>query len=67
MWLLHPGMMMRAQALLQTQSCAIGRGDPQALEPKPCRCGTHMRILAAVRRAARHTNSAATEATEVSR
>jgi aerobic-type carbon monoxide dehydrogenase small subunit (CoxS/CutS family) len=46
-----PGMMMRAQALLQRNP---GAGDEEiraALEPNLCRCGTHMRILRAVRRA----------------
>lgn len=53
-----PGMMMRAQALLQKNP---GAGDAEirsALEPNLCRCGTHMRILRAVRRAARMLQSA---------
>jgi len=47
-----PGMMMRAQALLQ------GGGSPTSAEIRThmatnlCRCGTHMRILKAVDRAA---------------
>jgi nicotinate dehydrogenase subunit A len=48
-----PGMMMRAQALLEANP---GAGDAEirkALEPNLCRCGTHMRILRAVGRAAR--------------
>jgi nicotinate dehydrogenase subunit A len=46
-----PGMMMRAQALLQKNPAAGDAEIRQALEPNLCRCGTHMRILAAVRRA----------------
>ena len=46
------GMMMRAQALLQRNPKPTD-GDIRAeLEPHLCRCGTHMRILRAVRRAA---------------
>jgi nicotinate dehydrogenase subunit A len=48
-----PGMMMRAQALLQKNPNASDAGIRAALEPNLCRCGTHMRILRAVRRAAR--------------
>lgn len=47
-----PGMMMRAQALLQKNSGASDAEIRAALEPNLCRCGTHMRILRAVRRAA---------------
>jgi aerobic-type carbon monoxide dehydrogenase small subunit (CoxS/CutS family) len=46
-----PGMMMRAQALLQKNPAASDAEIRTALEPNLCRCGTHMRILAAVRRA----------------
>ena len=46
------GMIMRAQALLEHNPGASD-GDIKAwLEPNLCRCGTHMRILKAVRRAA---------------
>jgi nicotinate dehydrogenase subunit A len=46
------GMIMRAQALLERNPSASD-GDIRAwLEPNLCRCGTHMRILKAVRRAA---------------
>jgi nicotinate dehydrogenase subunit A len=48
-----PGMMMRAQALLQKNANASDAEIRAALEPNLCRCGTHMRILRAVRRAAR--------------
>ena len=48
-----PGMMMRAQALLQSTPNASEEEIRRALEPNLCRCGTHMRILRAVGRAAR--------------
>jgi nicotinate dehydrogenase subunit A len=47
-----PGMMMRAQALLQRNPRASDAEIRAQLEPNLCRCGTHMRILRAVRRAA---------------
>jgi nicotinate dehydrogenase subunit A len=47
------GMMMRAQALLQKNSKPSDAEIRAWLEPNLCRCGTHMRILRAVRRAAR--------------
>jgi len=47
------GMMMRAQALLQKHPQASDADIRAWLEPNLCRCGTHMRILRAVRRAAR--------------
>src|SRR5258705_11784533 len=47
-----PGMMMRAQALLQRNPHASDAEIRAHLEPNLCRCGTHMRILRAVRRAA---------------
>jgi nicotinate dehydrogenase subunit A len=47
-----PGMMMRTQALLE-QHRLPDEGTIRAfLQPNLCRCGTHMRILRAVRRAA---------------
>jgi nicotinate dehydrogenase subunit A len=46
-----PGMMMRAQALLQENPQADDRDIRQALEFNLCRCGTHMRILRAIHRA----------------
>ena len=46
------GMMMRAQALLQSNPIPADGEIRAALEPHLCRCGTHMRILRAVRRAA---------------
>lgn len=47
-----PGMMMRAQALLQRNPRATDTEIREFLEPNLCRCGTHMRILRAVKRAA---------------
>ncbi|MDQ6618583.1 MAG: (2Fe-2S)-binding protein [Pseudomonadota bacterium] len=48
-----PGMMMRAQALLERKPTATRREIREHLSPNLCRCGTHMRILRAVERAAR--------------
>ena len=47
------GMMMRAQALLQKNPNPSEAQVRQQLEPHLCRCGTHMRVLRAVQRAAR--------------
>jgi nicotinate dehydrogenase subunit A len=47
-----PGMMMRAQALLQSKPTATDAEIRVALQPNLCRCGTYWRILRAVRRAA---------------
>jgi nicotinate dehydrogenase subunit A len=44
-----PGMMMRAQALLQKKPQASEAEIRAWLEPNLCRCGTHMRILRAIR------------------
>jgi len=46
-----PGMVMRAQALLTRTPNPPEPEIREALNPNLCRCGTHMRILAAVRRA----------------
>lgn len=47
-----PGMMMRAQALLQRNPRASDEEIRTHMQPNLCRCGTHMRILRAIRRAA---------------
>jgi nicotinate dehydrogenase subunit A len=47
------GMIMRAQALLERNTTPTESEVRQHMAPNLCRCGTHMRILAAVRRAAR--------------
>ncbi len=52
------GMMMRAQALLQRNPKASDEQIRGELAPHLCRCGTHMRILRAVRRAARLMDTA---------
>ena len=54
-----PGMMMRAHALLQKSPAPSDEQIRAALQPNLCRCGTHMRILRAVRRAAQNMKSAA--------
>jgi nicotinate dehydrogenase subunit A len=45
------GMMMRAQGLLQRNPAASDEEIRAHMEPNLCRCGTHMRILAAIKRA----------------
>ena len=52
------GMMMRAQALLQKNSKPTDEEIRTELQQNLCRCGTHMRILRAVRRAARLMDTA---------
>ena len=59
-----PGMMMRAQALLRKNPAASDGEIRAALEPNLCRCGTHMRILAAVRRAGELMQSAGLPASD---
>jgi nicotinate dehydrogenase subunit A len=46
-----PGMMMRAQALLDRTPNVSEEEIRAELEPHLCRCGTHMRILRAILRA----------------
>ncbi|MBS9721950.1 (2Fe-2S)-binding protein [Tianweitania sp. BSSL-BM11] len=53
-----PGMMMRAQALLQRNPGASDEEIVAHMEPNLCRCGTHMRILAAIKRAASQMQTA---------
>ena len=53
-----PGMMMRAQALLQKNPDASEAEIRAGLQPNLCRCGTHMRILRAIHRAARLIDTA---------
>jgi aerobic-type carbon monoxide dehydrogenase small subunit (CoxS/CutS family) len=47
-----PGMMIRAQALLEQNAKPSDQQIRAAMAPNLCRCGTHMRILRAIRRAA---------------
>jgi aerobic-type carbon monoxide dehydrogenase small subunit (CoxS/CutS family) len=46
------GMVMRAQALLDKVATPSDEQIREHLQPNLCRCGTHMRILAAVREVA---------------
>jgi nicotinate dehydrogenase subunit A len=59
-----PGVMMRAQALLQADPQADDRAIREALEFNLCRCGTHMRILRAIHRARDLMQQARTEQNE---
>ena len=52
------GMMMRAQALLLRNPKPTDAEVRAELQPNLCRCGTHMRILRAVHRAARLMDTA---------
>ncbi|CAN7736344.1 (2Fe-2S)-binding protein [Caballeronia sp. LjRoot29] len=45
------GMVMRAQALLDRVPSPTDEEIRAHMEPNLCRCGTHMRILAAIRQA----------------
>ncbi len=53
------GMVMRAQALLERNPSPSEEQIRDEMTPNLCRCGTHMRILRAVRRAARSMARAA--------
>jgi nicotinate dehydrogenase subunit A len=48
-----PGMIMRAEALLRENPHPDEKQIRTALHPNLCRCGTHVRILRAVARAAK--------------
>ena len=48
-----PGMMMRAQALLERNPAPTSQEIRRHMGPNLCRCGTHMRILRAIERASR--------------
>lgn len=48
-----PGMVMRATALLAKEPHADEASIRKALQPHLCRCGTHMRIIRAVKKAAK--------------
>jgi nicotinate dehydrogenase subunit A len=52
------GMIMRAQALLQKTRSFTDEELRAHMQPNLCRCGTHMRILRAVRRAAESMRAA---------
>ena len=53
-----PGMMMRAQALLEANATPSREQIRKHMAANLCRCGTHMRIEKAVERAARIMQSA---------
>ena len=53
-----PGMMLRAQALLDRNPAPSDAEIRAALAPHLCRCGSHMRVLRAVRRASGLKNTA---------
>jgi len=59
-----PGMMMRAEVLLRKNPKAAESDIRTALEPNLCRCGTHMRIVKAVVRAAALMQAAGTPAAD---
>ena len=53
------GMIMRAQALLERTPSPTDAQIRVHMQPNLCRCGTHMRILAAIHRAAATMRQAA--------
>jgi nicotinate dehydrogenase subunit A len=55
------GMMMRAQALLQRNPSPSDAEIRSEMEPNLCRCGTHMRILRAIRRASSEMRTASAQ------
>ncbi|NUZ07823.1 (2Fe-2S)-binding protein [Piscinibacter koreensis] len=55
-----PGMIMRAQALLQKNPAPTDAQIRTHMNPNLCRCGTHTRILRAVGRAAERMKGSAT-------
>ncbi len=55
-----PGMMMRAQALLESNPSPSEADIRTHMQPNLCRCGTHMRIVRAIQRAARELQAAGT-------
>lgn len=58
-----PGMMMRAQALLQRNPEPSDAQIRAQMETNLCRCGTHMRILRAVHRAGAEMRKATAQST----
>ncbi len=58
------GMMMRAQALLEHNPSPTGAQIRAHMNANLCRCGTHMRILRAVGRAAQLMSTASTNGRE---
>jgi nicotinate dehydrogenase subunit A len=62
-----PGMMMRAHALLEANPAPSKAEIRRHMNANLCRCGTHMRILRAVERAANLVKSAAPAAGDKTR
>jgi aerobic-type carbon monoxide dehydrogenase small subunit (CoxS/CutS family) len=58
------GMIMRAQALLAVNRDPTDDDIRRHMQPNLCRCGTHTRIVKAVRRAARTLRTAAASAAD---
>jgi aerobic-type carbon monoxide dehydrogenase small subunit (CoxS/CutS family) len=58
------GMIMRAQGLLEQNNRPTEAQVRAAMSPNLCRCGTHMRILLAVRRAAAAMGGGVRDASE---
>jgi len=58
------GMIMRAQALLDANPAPDDDTIRRHMAPNLCRCGTHMRILRAVRRASQTLRNASVPATK---
>ncbi len=56
------GMMMRAQSLLDREPSPTDEQIREHLQPNLCRCGTHMRIVAAISQVAEANRSAASGA-----
>lgn len=59
-----PGMIARAEALLRRTTTPSENEMRAAMSPSLCRCGTHMRILRAVRRAAKMRGGGVTDPSE---
>jgi nicotinate dehydrogenase subunit A len=59
-----PGMIARAEALLRRTATPSEAEIRTAMSPSLCRCGTHMRILRAVRRAAAMRGGGVTDPAE---
>lgn len=61
------GMIMRAQALLEKNPNPTEAQIRRQLEPHLCRCGTHLRVLRAVKRAAKLMHAGYRSATTTQR
>jgi nicotinate dehydrogenase subunit A len=57
-----PGMIVRAQALIEQKPRASESEIRDYMSPNLCRCGTHIRILRAIRRAMKDMRTASAEA-----